>query len=275
MALIVSAMSLASCDGKEEVDYAPAHTPEGQRVYFAELNYTEEVADDATGVTLEIYRPEAVATDAFSVQLLADGNTDLLHVPAEVTFAAGETSASFTVAFDAMKLESAKPYTVNIAIDEAQANEYGISSTTLTVKRLSWTEWSELGAGTYTFTLWYEGDAPAKVMERHLETDANVAQYRFMVNFDEDDPEAYDLYLEASTDDGGKSIIVPEQVVGFHPSYGDVFLSDLYTYTGNPAYAPDSHFDAETGLFSLYMVLYCDAGVFGDGTEYCRLSPAN
>ncbi len=271
LAMVATMAGFCSCDGTENVPYSPAPQPEGQRVYFGSMTQNEEVADDATELNVAIYRPAAVAADAFTVQLLTTDESGLFNVPTEVTFAAGDTAAVVPVHFEASKLVSGQHYRVVITVDEAQANEYGISTTTLTVTRLSWTEWTEFGEGTYTFTLWYEGDAPAKVMERHLTDDDKTAQYQFLVNLDEDNPDSYELYLTASTDDGGASITVAEQKVGEHPAYGDVFLSDTYTYTGDPSYQKDSNFDSETGLFTLNLVCYCDAGVFGDGNEYCQL----
>ena len=119
--------------------------------------------------------------------------------------------------------------------------------------------------------MWYEGDCPAKVMERHLTNDPATIQYQFLAALDDEDPESYYLYLEASTDDGGETIIVPQQIVGEHPAYGDVYMEDVYSYTGDPSYAPDSYYDPETGLFTLYLIFYCEAGEFGDTYEYCQL----
>lgn len=273
LAVFVAAaiIGLVSCDGTEDVDYSPAPATTGQRVYFSSLSYSFEVPDDATEVTVDLYRPAAVAKDAFTVQLLTTDPSGLFTVPTQASFAAGDTMTVLPVKFEAAKLESAKSYRVTISVDEAQANEYGISTATLTITRLSWTEWTEIGTGVYTFTQWYEGMAPAKVMERHLTTDELTAQYQFLVNFDETDPESYELWLEAATTDGGETVTVPEQVVGYHPSYGDVYLADVYTYTGDPSYAPYSFFNPENGLFTLYLICYCDAGVFGDGNEYCQL----
>lgn len=269
--MAASALGFSSCDGSEDLHYSQASAPQGQRIYFASSAINEEVGDDATSVTVELFRPAATAAEAYTVQLAATTPEDLIHVPSEATFAAGDTVTQVTVSFNAAELASGKVYPVTITVDEAQANEYGISTVTINITHLSWSEWAEMGAGVYTFTMWYEGDCPAKVMERHLSNNPDAIQYRFLAALDEEDPETYYLYLEASTEDGGETIIVPQQTVGEHPAYGDVYMEDVYSYTGDPSYAPESYYDQETGLFTLYLICYCDAGSFGDTYEYCQL----
>lgn len=270
--MTASAIGFTACDGSENVPYSPAPVPQGQRIYFATSTVSEEVGDDATSYTFELFRPAAVAAEAYTVQLQATTPEDLFHVPAEATFAAGDTVTDVTVTFHASELQPGKVYPVVVTVDEAQANEYGISTLTINFVHLSWTDWAEMGTGEYTFSLWYEGEAPCKVMERHLANDPDAIQYRFLAALDEEDPDTYYPYLEASTEDGGETIDIPQQIVGEHPAYGDIYIEGVWSYTGDPAYAPTSFYDPETGLFTLYMILYCDAGQFGDADEYCQLA---
>jgi hypothetical protein len=77
--------------------------------------------------------------------------------------------------------------------------------------------------------------------------------------------------MEAETYDGGENIVVPEQHFADHSTYGEVYVQDIYSYTGSASYAGTSSFDSESGLFTLYNVFYCSAGIFGYGEEYLQL----
>ena len=188
--MAASALGFSSCDGSEDLHYSPASTPQGQRIYFTSSVINEEVGDDATSVTVELFRPASEAAEAYTVQLAATTPEDLIHVPGQATFAAGDTVTQVTVSFNAAELTSGKVYPVTITVDEAQANEYGISTVTINIIHLSWSEWAEMGAGVYTFTMWYEGDCPAKVMERHLTNDPATIQYQLLAALDDEDPES-------------------------------------------------------------------------------------
>lgn len=267
---VAAAMALTSCDGYSSPAYNMAAMPEGPRVYFASQSVREVVDDGATSVSVPVYRPAEVADSAVTVMLDSTDPSHMFSVPAEVTFAVGQTEAEISVGLTADDMEVSRPYQVLISVNPAQANEYGIDAVTLTVVHESWTEWAELGTGTFTLDAWYgEEEAelnqvPGAAMVRYLTTDSAAMQFEFYaaLGYHYGDDTLYP-YFEAETRDGGATLDIPAYEVGQHPSYGTVWQEE--------AGAGRSTYDAEKDLFTFNIVCYVGAGSFGTFTEYFQL----
>lgn len=271
-AFALAIISLTACDGSQDVPYEGADIPTGQRCYFGAISQTEEVGDEPTDIYVNIFRPASVAADAFSVQLMTSvDEIDAFDVPSTVEFAAGDTLAVVTIGIDPEKMTPGVKYPLTLSIDEAQANMYAANSVTITVIHASWTQWSEFGSGTAILAQLYSGNVPAKVYERHLSNNPKQIQYRFAWAMDDEDPDTYyDMFI-AETADGGETLTIPQQLFEEDPTYGDIWIEDLYSYTGADAYKGLSFFDPRTGLFTFNVVYYCEAGIFGYGNEYLQL----
>jgi hypothetical protein len=279
-------VGFTACDSADEVPYTPAGAVTNARVYFAESALTVNVDDDQTSIEVAIYRPDTVADQALTVQLVGSGATDLFTVAPTASFEAGEVKTTAEITFDVNALTPNQAYAYTVSIDEAQANAYGISALTLSISHSVWSAWSlfgvsdatpdHTGLGYYTFTQYYSGtENPVRVLSRSNPLDAKNLQFQFQwllqEGLDTSDDASWETFMEAETYDGGENIVVPEQHFADNSNYGEVYVQDIYSYTGSASYAGTSTFDSESGLFTLYNVFYCSAGIFGYGEEYLQL----
>lgn len=270
-----AALGFTACDSKEDAPYTPADAVTGERVYFQAQTYSAEVGDTETHYTISLFRPEQTAAAETSVQLLTtvpDEFRSLFHVPDAVVFAPGQVQAPIEITFDAATLPTGTTMPVTITVDDAQANLYGITTTTVNFVHASWTEWAEFGRGYYVFSQYYNGTQEnVIVLERHLSNDPDQVQYQFTWPDDDDDLSAgYSTFLTAYSEDGGHTITVPEQAFATNSTYGTVYISSVYEYAGEPNDGA-SGFNSVTGLFTLNVIAYVSEGYFGMGDEYCQL----
>lgn len=115
-----------------------------------------------------------------------------------------------------------------------------------------------VGLGTYTYTQFWEGDDPDLVISKSSEGNTyRIANWGYGVNF------------EFEWDPATNKCTVPEQWTGAtDDSYGDVFVSDLPTYTDEVTYEDfPCYYDPETQTFTFNLIYYVAAGYFGMGPE--------
>lgn len=292
--------SLASCDSKVEPDYKPAGaTDDSQRVYFRSAAQSEILDMESTDFAVNVYRyvpetPEGedqILVPDMSVPVsvscaidgIVGGADAAISIGSTAEFTNGDPFAALTAVInDPAKLEGNKTYAIQLAIDPAYANEYAITSMTLNVTREEYTDWALFGEdpalgrdgeGVYTLAQCFTGPVdPTRVMERHVPSNPDAMELEFQWLIDDDQPElGYETFLTANTQDGGKTITVPVQVFTNYPGYGDIYVCDLITYTGDPDSWAPATFDPETGLFSLNVVYWCESTMFGYGYEYCQM----
>lgn len=281
--IALATLALTACDGKNEPEYTPAETPaETQRVYFAAPTVSEIVTADATAFNVNVYRPENEKAGELTVQLLFTDESHLFSIPQAVTFAAGEHIASIPVAYDASAMTPNKVYPVYIAIDEANANQYGIASVQININYEVMTDWALFGyeAGTAKdgLGIWHLGSIftgndldGARVMERHIPSNPKIIEYTLQIWDGDDAPdtslpidsELWFTCLRFSTDDGGKHISAPLQPFaladGFRCATANVLFPDLFGETSN--------WDDTTGTFTLNIMYADDEGAYNPGDE--------
>lgn len=284
-ALMALTMGVAftGCDGKDEPVYEPSATPtEAERVFFAAPTASQIVTDDATSFTVPVYRPENANAPELTVQLTATDPSGLFKVPATATFPAGSNMANITIGYDTNAMTPNKAYPVIIAVDEANANEYGLTQIQLSINFEQMTEWALFGydpeKGRNGYGVWQVGSPFAfsfynmRVFERHIPSNPDQIQYAVQLNIaaniigespeDEIDTSNTDFNdpgwitsLTMSTKDGGKTIEVPAQEVNWYDGmiYGEA--SALY-----PSSFPDneSYFDEVSGTFFINL-MFADA----------------
>lgn len=115
-----------------------------------------------------------------------------------------------------------------------------------------------VGIGTYTYTQFWEGDDEDLVISKSsADNTYRIANWGYGVNF------------EFTWDPATNKCVVPEQWTGYtHDSYGDVFVSDLPSYTDEVTYDDfPCYYDPETQTFTFNLIYYVSAGYFGMGAE--------
>lgn len=284
MALL--AVGFTGCDGSDEPTYEPTPATKGGRVFFQSTSYTENVPDDGVAFTVPVFRPDTVAANELTVQILAtaEGNiisTDanpngIFTVPATVTFPAEATEAEIEIRYDVAAMAPNQPYTINLAIDDADANLYGVATTTVTATHSVWSEWAPFivgeeteqrnGKGTYTFSGYYTGSDNVLVLSRTNPIDPNEMEFQFQWLIDNDDPsKGYETFLNARTTDGGKTIVVPQQAFAFSSNYNAYVYAETVEQAGS--------FNPVTGLFKICAEYFIPGvGSYGEATEYCQLN---
>ena len=295
---MIAVAGLSSCDSKNDPAYIPAGSvSDTQRVFFASTAYSKIVNAEENSFDFYLYRPDLNILDdegnatsempSQSVKISASCAQDgvlgnLISVPTDVTFEAGSPNAVIKVNYDPSKMEGNHNYPIVLTVDPEYANEYSITQTTLSINKEEYTDWAPFvvgeetdvrnGEGSYTFAQYYSGtEDPVRVLARSVPTNPNDIQFQFQWLLDYDDPDSWETFMTGSTKDGGKVVTVGPYYFTDNPNYGEVYVADTYTYTGNASYKGLSYFDPESGLFTLNLVYYCSAGVFSNGDEFLQL----
>lgn len=272
------AVGFTSCDGKEEADYEPAVKPSAEKIFFEAANQTIEIDAESTEVPVMIYRDADNATAEKTVSLITTfpsvqgtALNEAFKVPESVTFPAGAESVEVAVKVEASALAMNTAYNVTICVDPNDGNSYlNTAATTISIIKSSFSAWTEMGQGTYTFAHYYEGTEHVRVLSRFDQLDKNVIEYQFQW-LDETGTD-WETFMVANTADGGNSITVPEQDFAWNGNYGEyVQVADMYTYTGNVQYKDYTYYNPETKKFALAVVYYISAGTFGNGYEFLQL----
>lgn len=292
----IMGVALASCDGKVDPEYTTAEpVADAQRVFFASQSTGVILADSVSSFAVKLYRPENNDSTELTVQILAQSpeaglistpeQRGTFTVPTAVTFAKGAQSTDIVIDYNVAAITPNKDYTFSIAIDEANADIYGIASTTVVANMASWTEWEPFmadeaagrdGIGSYTFSIIYSGkEYPVLCLNRYIPTEPELKEFQFQWLIDNDQPElGFDTFLTAKTEkvDDEYVLTVPQQHFTDDSRYGAIYAEDTYSYTGNPSFKGKTFFDDETGIFTLNLIYYCEAGQFGNGNEYMVLN---
>ena len=149
LAAVVGVLTFASCQ-HPYADWAPGAKDSNMGVYFPSTKGFEVTAEDTT-VDIAVARGNADAAASVSLRYQALNGageaTELFTVPSKVEFAAGETEATLTVAFDGSQLTIGEKYTVTIKLDEAEASTYAISEATFSIVVPE--PWTSMGQGIY------------------------------------------------------------------------------------------------------------------------------
>lgn len=293
--LALVGMGFTACDGKDEPDYKPADKPaDSERVYFAKSKITQIVTADESEVLVTVYRPEENAASDLTVQILAtfaqEAGSQIFHVAPEVTFPENQAFTQIAVKYDADAMTPNTPYSIYIAIDEANADVYGLASTELVLNYEVMTDWAlfkgeteeQDGYGSWTIGSPFSTEtlSPARVFERHIPSNPNQIEFIMQVyNGDEEDesliphddninnPEWLDVW-NFSTTDGGKTIILPIQecVLANGISYAEASI--LFPNEFKNA----SSFDPVSGVFTVNVMCFDEGGAWNPAYWYINLN---
>ena len=292
---------LVSCS--DDIKYDPAVNPEGAQVYFSNTAPTVFDADANTNKlvidVLRVNTEEALTLNVIgSTQNPEDAS--LFEFPSTVKFAAGADKASYTVSFNRSQMVDGQGYQINVNILDLEGNittPYGSSALSITVNAaLEWIDQYVLNdpskflddnlteadyfldengnkvvqTVTYTYVQMWSGDDPNLVFKRAKGTNRfRVSNWGGGTDFE------FIVDKSQTVVVNGKNcyvVVVPDQFTGYtHSSYGDVYVVDSATYTGQGYNSWPSYFDAENGQFVPNVTFYVSAGYFGMGEEYCVL----
>lgn len=293
--VVLMGAAFAACDNTEEPSYIPAGaTSDEQRVYFKTSSVSEIVKADQTSIEVPVFRPDTVAANELTVQLVSEDSSELFKIPTEVTFAAGETETQIVVGFDVNDLTPNTDYNFQITVDEAYANVYGIATVNVTINYEQMTEWTVWGYdpenGKTGIGMWYLGSPfsgswidPVRVLERHTPSDANNQQFRVQWYYmaeegyasadipveDLEDPYWYTLFDFTSTD-GGKSLEVLMFDCSDWIGYDGLYFGQA-GYLAAYGYDNDAYWDEVTGVFTMSLTCYY-GGYYYPDYHYIRLA---
>lgn len=155
--LAVMTLTLGSCT--EEYEYSAAKA-EGEQVYFSnELSSTVELSNTESSYAIQINRINTAGE--LTVNLTLSDESGIYSIPSSVTFAQGDSTATFDLSYDPQSLEYDVFNSVTVAIADAEyTTPYGNSSYTFSAGMSS--PYVSLGTGTYMDAGLY-GDTPFDV----------------------------------------------------------------------------------------------------------------
>lgn len=267
-------MTLASCS--DDIKYTTSEYPGAQDAYFP-IQGTEIGLIEAgqTDYIVNIYRP---STDAPStVALEWSGETDAFTLPSTAVFGQDDVISQIVIEFDNTALEVSYAYELNVKIVGGEDTPYTQSSLDIELTYSPMSDWKPFGTtdglGTYTFTQYYNGtEYPVRVLYRYNTENNDLIELTFNWLIDNDDPsQGFETFLMATSEDGGKTINVPEQPYAENANYGTVYVMEAGDY--NPAASSGgSYYDAETGTFYLDVIYFIDGGYFGYGYEFFQFN---
>ena len=271
-ALPVLAMVAMSSCSEEEASYTPAGAVSGAQVYFHSANATTVDLTSTEGGSFDVIVSRQDTTEALNVALTMVVDEALqaaFTAPEAIAFAAGESTTTLSVAYDATLFEAigyADYKTVVLTIaDEANTTSYGISSIEMTVGFPEpWSEWDEIGTCTYYLSGYWSGThSKLKVYYREYLLNEKDAQFYIpgVAN-------AMNLTIDYDRTTG--NCRVPLQFVLNNDTYGPVYVADMGNCPIDPQ--PIENFpctyNAETGTFNLLVTYLVSADLGGNATGH-------
>ena len=272
-ALPVLAMVAMSSCSEEEASYTPAGAVSGAQVYFHSANATTVDLTSTEGGSFDVIVSRQDTTEALNVALsmvVDEALQAAFTAPEAIAFAAGESTTTLSVAYDATLFEAigyADYKTVVLTIaDEENTTSYGISSIEMAVGFPEpWSEWAEIGTGTYTLAGYWSGThSKLKVYYREYLLNEKDAQFYIpgVAN-------AMNLTIDYDRTTGNCAVKVQQAATS--DKYGPVFVSDMPNYPLQAGLTYDNYpctYNAETGTFNLTLVYFVSADLGSSASGY-------
>lgn len=198
---------------------------------------------------------------AVSVPFKVEVNTDEVFTVGEAKFADGEAVALCTVDFS--KAEAGKTYTLGLLIDDPRYSSYYSPNNaySLTVKYLP-TE--PAGVALWQYTIMFNSP---QVAQHELRKRADVDNIYIIRGWGAGLFTADGIDLTFTWDKETNNLTLPENKIGIHATYGDMFISDMYNYAGMSYSDAPCFFDPATSVAQFPVCYYVGAGYFGQGYE--------
>lgn len=231
--LSVTALTLGSCT--EEYEYSGAKA-EGEQVYFSNaLGSTVNLSNTESSYAIQLNRINT--SDELTVNLTLNDESGIYSIPSSVTFAQGDSIATFNLSYDPTKLEYDVFNSVTIAIADADyTTPYGNSSYTFNAGMPS--PYVSIGTGRFADNFFVSGYAEVEIMQNQN----NPNQFRIMHPYDEFaeffESEGYNLsgtpseYLELQILQPGDNLagttVTKSDLVYFSPVQTSIIVNDEY-----------------------------------------------
>ena len=245
------------------------------QVYFAkELAQQIDIAPDTKSFDIPVKRSFADAAVSVPVTVTADSLAHtIFEFPATIEFADSTTAATYTIAVkEGAVIEYAVYHNITIEIEETMTTPYVLGSYSFAVGAPEpWSEWKQLGTGTYTLNGYWKGthsELPIYYREYML-NDVDAEFYIPGV------ANAMNLTIGYNRQTGDCQVDV--QYVLDNATYGPVYVCDYPHYPLEPGLTYEDypcHYNAETGLLTLNLIYFVSTdlgsaanGYFGMGTE--------
>ena len=277
----VGVFAMTSCDDTSNSDIYSTYDGTDEAVYFPTQGTTVISAGESdTECTFNVYRASTSAPSTVTLQW--SGDTSPFTLPTSVTFADDAIVAPVTFTYVPQTLNPDLTYNLTVTIEGTETTGLTQNYINFSIQYFPMSEWAPFGydealgrdgQGYYVFSQYYGGtENPVLVEYSYSLINPNLQEYRFMWLIDNDDPSlGWETFLTATSSDGGKNIVVPEQEFAYNSNYGIVYVSTAALY--NPAASSGaSYFDDETGTFYLDLIYYVSQGYFGYGYETCTLN---
>ncbi len=294
---VVAALTACSDDDGK---YTPAEKLTTAQVYFSNLLPTKvDLVTEGEGV-VSVTLNRIKTDEAMTVNLVAaqpEEQAVQFVVPANVTFAEGESSTTFEVTYNPTQVEYDKNYVCQLSIaDEEYTTPYGSSTYDFTASISSpMTDWvtnaSDFAAAggigewpfgtaptaTYTFQTYAEAEQEGvKVAVRQNTKNPGIFQI-LLLNFGAGiySENGVQALLNAVWDEENQvyRIAFDPVLTGYtHSSYGPVACATVPEYATSQKWEDwRSTYDPATGLFTLSMVYFVSAGNFDPYVEYMQM----
>lgn len=271
-ALPVLAMVAMSSCSEEEASYTPAGAVSGAQVYFHSANATTVDLTSTEGGSFDVIVSRQDTTEALNVALsmvVDEALQAAFTAPEAIAFAAGESTTTLSVAYDATLFEAigyADYKTVVLTIaDEENTTSYGISSIEMAVGFPEpWSEWAEIGTCTYYLSGYWSGShSKLKVYYREYLLNEKDAQFYIP-------GVANAMNITINYDRTTGNCRVPLQFVTNNDTYGPVYVADMASCPLDPKPIEDypCTYNAETGTFNLLLTYMVSASLGSSATGH-------
>lgn len=233
----------------DEYDYTPAQqvNPDCIKASFtSDGDFIELDTDALKSVTVTVTRENTSGEVTLALNVLRN-DENVFQIPESVTFAAGQSTATFEIAFP--NAEIGLEYTYCIALDDDVVDPYSSSTLASTTGTIQLIQWNLLGTGTLTCTL-LNGTATCNVYRA-----SHAAWYRA----EEPIETGMDIIFIVNDDN---SVSVADQPIFTDSNYGTVYVNNS---EGGGIYS------AEDNTIQAALYYYCSAGYFGTYVETLTL----
>lgn len=271
IAALLSIGMLTACNDDDPVNVIGV---DGPGAYFSPTFSTSvNLSDDGTSFSVPLVRNETSGT--LNVTISSTNPDDAFNIPTTVTFADGQAEANIEIGYVPTALVADQDYKIKLSLTEGYYNYADASMTVTATLPGHWTEWMDAphtGYGDYTYSAFFNGvDPNLPVVYRVSNDDPAIEQWRI-----DDVMYGVSMYIERNAETN--ICHVPAVYTGYeHSNYGSVYATDVYTWRKMVGkddadnYINMSTYDPETGVFSLYMQYFVNAGGFEPGYDYLQL----
>lgn len=243
----VLTLGFSACTDEVEYHGASPVADDCPRISFTSNDDAWEVAPaDEKSLTLTLTRENTEGEVTVPINVLRN-DENMFQIPESVTFAAGQNTTTLTITFPNVVL--AEIYTYSVGLNSSDVDPYSANTLASSTGTVQMIQWDLLGVGSLTNNVLYTTSitAPCNVYR---------ASHAEWYKAEEPLEEGKDIIFKVDEKD---NVLVEEQAIITHPSYGLVYVNNTDTGIGM--------IDRENNVIKVDLLYYCSAGQFGDAIE--------